>query len=386
MRRSLMVAGIGAAVVGGGACVAGFSVDPGRAAYSYLFAFTYVFTIVIGALFVLMIGHACDARWFVAVRRYTEHVVAVMPALALLFAPVLLCMHRLYPWMNLEALSRHDHEFVLKKAAYLNVSAFVLRAAVYFALFVVTSELLRRWSLRQDREPAAAGQLRRRMIALSAGGLPIISFALTFASFDWLMSLEPTWYSNVYGVYVFAGGFVSALGLVGVLLVPARLRGGLPPGVGEEHYSAVGRLELAMIIFWTYIAYVQLFITWIADMPLQVTWFVVRFRGGWQWLGIALVFLHWALPFFVLLQRKLKRRNDTFFAVSLYIVLVHALDVYYLVVPAHEPTLRLHFMDLAALAAVAGATCAFGALRAGSAATHPLNDPALDDSLHYEAT
>jgi hypothetical protein len=381
-----MIAGLAAALLGGAGLVIGWPLDPRRASYSYLFAFTYVFTIVIGALFLLMIGHASDARWFVAIRRYAEHVVAVLPLLAVLVVPVLAFMRDLYPWTDLSALSHEDRKYVMRKLAYLNVPFFVVRTIGYFLVFIAIAELLRRWSLRQDEEPGNAEPLRARMIALSAGGLPIVSLALTLASVDWLMSLEPTWYSNVYGVYVFGGGFVAALGLFGVLLVPARVRGLLPPGVTEQHYTAVGRLDLAMIIFWTYIGYVQLFLTWIADMPLQVTWYIARWHGGWEWMGGVLLVFHWALPFFYLLQRSLKRRDDTFFAVSLYIVLVHLVDVYYLVLPAYEPQhLRFHVLDLAALFAVTGATVAFGAFRAGGIGTHPIHDPALQDSLHYEA-
>jgi hypothetical protein len=386
MRRSLLVGGLAVALVGCAWLVMGYSVDPGRASYAYLFAFTYVFTVVIGALFLLMTGHACDARWFVAIRRYVEHVTGTMPLFALLFVPILFCRHSLYPWTNPSSLSAHDREFVSKKVAYLNVPFFVARTALYFVVFIAIAELLRRWSLRQDRQRDGAERLRSRMIALSAGGLPVVSLALTFASFDWFMSLEPTWYSNVYGVYIFAGGFVSALGLFGALVVLARALGALPPGVSDEHFSAVGRLELAMIIFWTYIAYVQLFITWIADMPLKVSWYVVRFQGGWQWLGVALLLFHWAVPFFYLLQRKLKRRSEAFFAVSSYIVLVHLLDVYYLVLPAHDRVMQFRTVDLAAVAAITGAVIAFAAFRAGGVDTHPVHDPALDESLRYEAT
>lgn len=384
MRRILMWIGLAAAVLGAIGMALGWIVDPRRASYAYLFAYAALFSVVIGALFLLMIGHASNARWFVAIRRLAEHVVGVTPLLALLFVPILMSMNRLYPWTRATDLAPEARQYIAKKAAWLNEPSFVLRSFAYLALFAGTGELLRRWSLRQDGDAAAAEGLRRRMVALSAGALMIMALALTFASFDWLMSLEPTWYSNLYGVYVFAGGFVAALGLFGVLLVPARARRLLPSGVSAEHYHAVGRLELAMIIFWAYVAWAQLLLYWIADMPLEVSWYIARWKNGWQWIGLALIGLHWAVPFFWLLQRRLKRQDGTFFAISAWIVAVHLLDVYYLVLPAYGP-LGFSIFDLASIAAVVGAAVAFGAWRAGGVETYPVHDPLLQESLRYEA-
>jgi hypothetical protein len=299
---------------------------------------------------------------------------------------VLLSVKRLYTWTDPGSLDAHARRIVLRKAAWLHEPFFVARAFVYFAVLLAVGELLRSWSLAQDRGAARAASLRKRMVALSAGGLPLVAFALTFASFDWLMSLEPTWYSDVYGVYVFAGGFVAALGLFGAMLGVAASSNALPPGVSTEHFSAVGRLELAMVVFWTYIAWAQLVLQWIADMPLEVTWYIARSHGGWQWVGVALLALHWAVPFFFLLSRALKRRRVPFVAVSVWLVVVHALDIYYLVRPALEPgRLGVHWLDLTALVGVAGAVLAFGAWRANGVAPHPASDPLFDASTRYEA-
>lgn len=374
-----------AAVLGALGTWAEWNTNAKAASEAYLFAYAYVFSIVVGALFVLMIGHACEARWFVAVRRMSEHVVAVLPLLAVLFVPVLVFLPRLYPWMHLGDLGPVAREYVSKKVAWLNPRFFVLRAIGYQAVFVVVGELLRSWSVRQDGDPSHAGTLQRRMVALGAGGLFPVALALTFASFDWFMSLEPAWYSNLYGVYVFAGGFVSALGLLGVLAVMAGRRGRLP-GVAAEHYHAIGRLELAMIIFWTYIAWAQLLLYWIADLPLEVTWYVNRWQRGWQWVGVALVVLHWGIPFFFLLLREPKRRANTLFAVSLWIVIVHLVDVYYLLVPAFSPArVRFRLVDLSTLVFMAALSILFGLWRARGVASRPVGDPAFEESLEYEA-
>ncbi|HEX3595620.1 MAG TPA: hypothetical protein VHU80_10970, partial [Polyangiaceae bacterium] len=250
MRRRLVLIGLALALTGGVPTALGFVLDPRRASFSYLFGFAYVFSLVAGALFLLLIGHASNATWFVAVRRLAEHVVGAFPALVVMLVPVLLSLKLLYPWTDPDALPMRARRVVLRKVSWLNEPFFVARAAFYVAMLLLVAELLRGWSLRQDREPSQAVALRRRMIALSAGGLPFVSLLLTFASFDWLMSLEPTWYSDMYGVYIFAGGFVAALGLFGAMLGVATVRNGVARGVSAEHFSAVGRLELTMIIFW----------------------------------------------------------------------------------------------------------------------------------------
>jgi len=294
-------------------------------------------------------------------------------------------LSKLYPWMHPAELAPAAREYVTKKIAWLNPRFFAIRTIGYLAVFVAVGEVLRTSSVKQDREPARGPALQRRMVALGAGGLFPIALVLTFSSFDWFMSLEPTWYSNLYGVYVFAGGFVSALGLLGVMVVLAG-REGLLPGVNAEHYHAIGRLELAMIIFWAYIAWAQLLLYWIADLPLEVTWYLNRWQGGWERIGVALIVVHWAIPFFYLVLREPKRHAKTFFAVSLWIVLVHALDIYYLIVPAFAPAhLRLRSVDVSALVFVVGVTILFGVWRARGIAALPSGDPAFEESLGYEA-
>jgi hypothetical protein len=386
MRRKLLVLGVALAAFGGASTALGYFSDARRASFSYLFAFACVFTVVNGALFLLLIGHASNAKWFIAVRRLAEHVVGAFPAVCVLLAPVLLAMKQLYPWTDLSRLEPPARRLIEKKTAWLNEPAFVWRSVGYLAVLLVVGELLRSWSLRQDGDATLAIPLRRRMIALSAGGLPLVSLIVTFASFDWFMSLEPTWYSDVYGVYIFAGGFLSALGLFGAMLVVAASRNELPRGVSAEHFSAVGRLMLAMVIFWTYIGWAQLVLQWIADLPLEVTWYLARWAGGWQWFGLALLVLHWAVPFFYLLQRGLKRRPVPFVAISVWLVAVHLLDVYYLILPAYEPKhFAFHWLDATAVVALSGAVLAFAAWRAGGVAPYPSRDPFLDQSIRYEA-
>ncbi|HVU05926.1 MAG TPA: hypothetical protein VHE30_29455 [Polyangiaceae bacterium] len=373
MRRAFVLGGVVAAIAGGAILAAASARSPDRAAFSFLFAYFSVFGVVVGALFVLGVGNASDARWFVVTRRLVEHVTAVLPLLAVLFVPVFAAARRVYPWARSET-------------GRLTRSAFGVRGAIYLVVLLAIGERLRAVSLRQDDPASDAGALRRRLVAWSAVALPLMALTLTGASFDWAMSLEPSWFSDVYGVYVFAGGFLAALGVLGVALVISHRGGLLPARVSAEHFHAVGRLELAMVIFWAYIGWAQLLLVWIADQPLEVPWYIARWHGGWESIGLALLVVHFVLPFAFLLGRTGKRRALPLFCVSGWLVIAHFLDVYYLIVPARSPG-RLDFAltDLAACVGLVGASVAFGAARAAHVPFYPLRDPLLEKSIEYEA-
>ncbi len=378
-----MVGGTALFLAAGTVMALGWAADPEQASFSYLMALIYVLSIAVGTLIWLMIGHAANVTWFVPMRRLCEVVIGVLPLSFVLFVPVLLTLPELYPWARPQALDEETRRVLAGKAAMLNAPGFAIRALGYLAVLCAIGELLRRWSLAQDR--GRAQLLRRRMVALSAGGLPLVAIVLTMASFDWLLGLEPTFYDDMYGVYIFAGGFVSALGLFGVMTVLAKRRGLLPKEVDAEHFHAVGRLQLAMIIFWTYIAWAQLMLVWVADQPREVTWYLARWHGGWQWTGLVLLLVHWGVPFFWLLMRPLKRKAATFAFMSGWIVVVHLLDVFYLVLPALHPAhLHVDWRDPVATLAVAGATVAFAAFRAGNMPAVPKQDPLMAEALTYE--
>lgn len=380
--RGLVRGGTIAGVVGLVGMVIGFATVPRQAYISYLTAYAAVLTTVLGALIMVMISHATGAKWFVVLRRLTETVAATLPLLAVLFVPIVLGMHWLYPWTTPAALPAHARELVEQKRAYLDVRFFIVRAGLYFAVWIVIGELLRRWSVRQDREPDLGLTLRQRR--WSAGGLPFVALALTFASFDWLMSLTPTWYSTIYGVYAFAGGFVAALALVAVVARFLEAEGTLGERVTPAHDHALGNLLLTFVIFWAYIAFSQFLIIWIADVPEESAWYATRMHDGWGAIGVALAIGHFAIPFVLLLFRRVKRSAVTLAGLGFWLLGMHALDVYWLVSPTlHPGAVVVHPLDFAAFAMVIGFTAAFGAARLRRAAPVPVGDPYLAASLRY---
>lgn len=376
-----IAAGTGA--VGALLVALGFLLDPRQAAFSTLAAWSYWHGIALGALLLVMIHHAMNSSWFVVLRRPAEAAAAAMPVLALLFIPVLLAVGELYPWTAPAAMLAPElAEAIERKRAYLNQPFFVVRAVLYFAIWTLAALLLRRWSLRQETGDGVA--IARHQRALAAVMLPPVGFALTFAAFDWLMSLSPGWYSTVFGVYVFAGDILAALSLLAVIAWLLQRAGALEGEVTVSHVHALGKLILTFLIFWAYIAFCQLLLIWIADLPEEIGWYATRTRGGWGAIGAVLALGHFLLPLFALLSRELKRRAPALAAVAGWLLVMHLVDVYWLVMPALDPDgVRPHWLDLAAFLGVGGIVVACGVRLLAAAPLVPRGDPRLQRSRHF---
>jgi len=368
-------------------CIVGLFVNPRRAFAAYLFAYVTVLTLVLGALIQVMISHVTAARWFTVLRKLTLTVTASLPLLAVLVLPVVFGVRHLYPWAHPASLSPDMRKLVVHREAWLNVPFFAIRAVVYVMVFAVCGEMLRRWAARENHVSRTGDvvMVLRRQRRASAVGLVLVGLVLTLVAFDWLMPLDTEWYSTVYGVYVFAGGFVAALGFVALLAYLAMRNGGALDGsLSDEHFGALGKLMLTFVIFWAYIAFSQFLIIWIGDIPADSSWYVVRGSGSWGTLAIIVVIGQFAIPFVLLLSRTLKRRPPALAAIGTLLVIMHVLDVYWLVLPAFDPAgMKLSWIDLAALLMVGGLATASAAHRVRGHAALPVNDPYIAQSVHY---
>jgi hypothetical protein len=378
----------------------GLALDRRQTFFAYLGAFCFVTSIVLGALIFLMTTYVVGAKWSVALRRLNESIVGVLPLLALLFVPLAFGVHDLYLWaspppdLTGEALRRLHH-----REAYLNVPFFLLRTLGYFALWSVTAWLLCRWSLRRDQAPEAAVAVspapagaedddppgpHARERTFSAALLPPVCLALTFAAFDWLMSLQPGWFSSMFGVYFFAGGFVASFGLLAFLACLARRSAGA--FIRPPHFHALGRLMLGFSIFWAYAAFFQAMLTQIANKADEVPFYVTRTTGGWGFVTLVLAVGRFAVPFFLLLPREIKFHPAAMATMGVWLVLGHYFDMYWLVEPvasAHGPA--FHVWDLAALLAVSAPCVAYAAFRLSGQRLVPVGDPLLEQSVGYRS-
>jgi hypothetical protein len=295
-------------------------------------------------------------------------------------------MPKLFPWFDPHALSGELAHAVHNKIPYLNRTAFLLRAAVYFGVWIVVAHLLRGWSVRQDT--AGGVTLTRWQRRLGAGSLPFLALTFTFAAFDWMMSLDPRFFSTIFGVYWFAGSFMGAFA---VAIIAAAATRGDPTAFGHhmnrEHFHSLGKFMLSFVAFWAYVAFSQFMLIWIADIPEEVPWYILRGHGGWKALGFVLLVFHFVVPFLLLLSRPLKRDPRRLGAVSVYVLVMHWIDVYWVVMPAlHHEGPRPHPADLTAMLGVGAAAVAFVLWRLRGRAAIPVGDPYLADSLRYDPT
>jgi hypothetical protein len=357
--------------------------DPRRVLYAYLVAFVYWLGLALGALILLGAFHAASAKWPVVLRRFLEAIPAALPLFVLLLVPILAGMRHVFPWVDLGALHGELRHVVEHKRPYLNPTFFVVRAAVYFVVWIGVASLLRGWSVRQDE--AGGHDLTRKQRALGAGALPFLALTMTFAAFDWMMSLDPRFFSTIFGVYWFAGSFLGAFCLLAIGAAATRDD---PTQFGAhmnlEHFHSLGKFMLSFVAFWGYIAFSQFMLIWIANVPEEIPWYVVRIHGGWGWMGAFLAVFHFVVPFFLLLSRPLKRDPRRLARLALWLLLVHWVDLYWVIMPSFgEAGPSPVIWDLAAFVGVGGLSVAFMLWRMHGVAAVPLRDPYLADSLRY---
>ena len=372
--------GIGVATIGVAQLVIFGARHAERLYAAWLVAFLFFLTIALGCLYFVLIHTAMQGSWGILVRRVAENAAATLPLFAILFLPVAFGLHSLYHWSHPDAAA---HDALLRfKQPYLNEPFFFARPALYFVVWSGIALWFRRQSRLQDGAGNAAAAAR--LVRYSGALLIPLAITTTFAAFDWVMSLAPHWYSTIFGVYVFAGGFVAGFALLSIVAVALR-RSGLVPALGAEHFHDLGKLLFAFTVFWAYIGFCQFFLIWYANIPEETIWYRVRLAGGWKLVTIALAVGHFALPFFFLMSRTMKRNPTTLVMAAVWLLAMHFVDVYWLVIPSVEGLgARPGIVDVAALLAVGGAFLAVFAWLTVKSPLVPTGDPRLAESLAFE--
>lgn len=357
---------------------------PRVALFAYLTSFAYWLGLSLAALVLLMIFHASHARWPTVVRRPLEIMSATVIVFPILFVPIAAFLPQIYEWAMPRGQFPIDVQHTFEhRAVYLNVPFFLARAAFYFATWIWVAWAFFRWSTKQDE--TGAPELTIKSWKLGAGGLPIVGLTLTFAAFDWLMSLTTKWFSSVWGVYYWAGGVVAVFSLliiIALLLSRTPLLGDV---LNPAHWLSLGKFLLAFVCFWAYIAYSQYMLTWVANLPDATGYLLIRQQHGWRYVFYALILGHFVLPFLILLQRSIKFRPPMLATMGLWILFIHYVDLYFVVMPQVRPTHPLlDWANVTSFVGVGGVAVAVGVLLARGKAIVPVGDPYLADSLAYE--
>lgn len=348
---------------------------------SYLFGFIFWMSIPMGCLAVLMLHHLTGGRWGLPIRRILEAGSRTIGLMFILFLPILFGMSKLYIWTN-DAIVQSD-AVLQGKHWWLNSTGFIARYVIYFALWILLATLLNKWSREQD----ATGnpELADRMEVLSAPGVVIWAFVWTGASIDWVMSLEPHWYSTIYGLLFIV---IAALAGFSFTLFVLRMLSDYPPvkdSVGPSHYNDLGNLLLTFVMLWAYLSFSQLLIIWAGNLKDEIPWYVQRAFGGWAPVGVALVVLHFFVPFLLLLQRGVKRRLRTLSFVAGFMVVLTLADIYWIVVPAWDTAApRFHLTDIFALLGIGGLWLAAFTWQLKKLPLLPLHDPRFEGVLLHE--
>jgi len=371
-RMALIVGGAGLLLLLLGALVAGRD----QFFNAYLIGFTFWTGIGIGSLALLMLQHLTGGGWGFVIRRSLEAATRTLPLMAILFIPVILGAHSLYPWTHQEVL---DHDPVVKfKQPYLNLPFFTIRAVIYFAVWLALVFFMNKWSLMQDR--TADRRYAKNLRVLSGPGMVFLIITITFASIDWYMSLEPEWSSTIYGFIFLAAWSLSALAFVIAVMAVLSKEEPMKRIVAPLHFHDLGKLLLALVMLWSYFAFSQFLIIWSGNLPEEIGWYLKRIHGGWGGIALALIFLHFAAPFLFLLSRRIKRDPNKLVIIAGLILVMRFVDLLWMLVPGREH-FGVTWLDIVAPIGFGGIWLAAFVWQLSKRSLIPINDPQYESVL-----
>ncbi|MCI0488272.1 MAG: hypothetical protein L0229_16915 [Blastocatellia bacterium] len=380
-RQRALVIGVVALVL----CAASAAIIKDRIFFSYLVGFVFWTGVALGSLAIAMLHQLSGGNWGVVIRRLLESATKTFPLLAILFLPVVagLLFGDLYEWAHIEKVTGKEREILEHKKFYLNTLFFLGRAAFYFIVWISLTYLFNKWSREQDE--TGDRRLQRKLQILSGPGIVLYGLTVTFSSIDWVMSLDPEWFSTIFGVLFMGGQGLSALALIIALLVLLSKHEPLASKVKPAHLHDLGKLMLAFVMLWAYFNFSQFLIIWAGNLPEEIPWYIRRLQGSWKWVGLMLVVFHFALPFFLLLSRDLKRNARRLITVALLVVFMRFIDVIWLIAPEFQEkdfTARKLgiVMDFVALIGVGGIWMWFFLSRLKERPILPLHDPNWEDA------
>jgi hypothetical protein len=356
-----------------------------RFSFSYLTAYMWALTVVLGGVFWVTLQHLVNAKWSIALRRMGELIANAAPVFGLLalpiLVPVLLGHDTLYVWAD-HAKVEADHA-LHQKAGYLNPQFFLIRMVFYFGFWTLLSRYLLKQSVAQDK--AGAADVSQRLQRASGPGMILFALTLTFFAIDLVMSLDPYWFSTIFGVYYFASCVLAINSTLVLAQVWLQSRGRLTKSLSDEHLHDLGKMMFAFTVFWAYIGFSQFMLIWYANIPEETAWFKERISGEWLDLSWGLVLLHFVVPFFGLLSRQVKRNRKWISFWAIWILVEIYVDMYWLIMPnLKAEEIPVSLLDVTCWIGMAGALVAAIAVSAKNVNLLPVNDPRLPRSMAFE--
>ncbi len=357
--------------------------------YSYLVSYMFWLALGLGGLFFVIIQHATRAGWSIVVRRLAENAMLTLPVLALLSIPVaFMGAHDLFHWMHIESPEVANDPMLMAKSFYLNEDMFHARAVAYMVAWTSLAFMFWNWSTKQDTAADPIG-LAHKMRWASPLSIMAFALSLTFAAFDWLMSLDPHWFSTIFGVYYFAGCVITIHAFLALVVILLHRSGYLRGVVTPEHFHDLGKMMFAFTVFWAYIGFSQYMLIWYASIPEETHWFYYRGQGSFLTLSLVMVFVRFVLPFFGIMSRRIKRNPKTLAFWAVWMLVAQLIDMLWLIKPVHGEALGVYELHLGAadiltFVGIGGLVLAVFTWATCKNALVPVKDPRLLESINHE--
>jgi len=376
MRQFGMIAGVLGVVL----AVAGFFMSGADRFYqAYLVGYTFWMGVVLGCMALTMVQYLSGGVWGIILRRPFEAAMRTLPVMTVLFIPIVLGMHSIYEWSHAEAA---NDPLIQAKAAYLNPTMFIVRQATYFLIWNTISYLLTSWSAEHDRtgDPAILDKLSK----LSGAGLLIYGLTVTFAMVDWTMSVNPHWFSTIWGMLYVGGQGLSAFAFGICVLVMLSQTTPLNKVLTNHHFHDLGKLLFAFLMLWAYLSFSQFLIIWSANLPEEIPHYLNRWENTWKFLSIFIVVGHFIVPYALLLSRDLKRNIMRLRIIATWLLCARLAEYFWHVAPElHKDGMTISLLDVALPLAIGGIFISLFVSNLGGRSLLPVNDPDLDKALHH---
>ncbi len=354
-QRSLIVGLIFAVIAALGAWL-----QPEQFFRAYLIAFMACLGVTLGSMAILMLRHLTKGAWGMVIRRILGAAMRCIPLMAALFIPPLFGIRRLYIWARpLEGIAdKHLREHLQEiTRTYLTVNGFIVRAVIYFAIWWALSYFLTKWSAQQDHPPMRDNSARFK--ALSGPGLVLYGFTITFAVIDWIMSIDPSWISTIFGLSFLIGQVLAALCFAVVVERILYRYKPMSELLKPEQVQDHGKLMLTFIMMWAYFAFSQWLIIWAGNLPEEITWYMRRLNGGWGFVGLFVVVFHFAVPFVLLISRPFKRDITRLVWLGVWMLLMRYVDLFWIIEPSFSTTFKITWLDIVVPIAMGGLWLAY---------------------------
>lgn len=374
--RALIAGVLGSVVSAAGFFIAG----PTPFYRSYLWSFMFVVALTLGPMAWLMLQYVTGGAWGLVIRRSCEAATRTLPLVLAMFLPVVIGINNLYPWAHAKLVAADP--LLKHKAPYLNVPFFLGRAAFYFAGWMFLSWWFNRWSLKEDLE--GHDVVHGKMSSMAGPGLLFWGFSVTFMSLDWILSVDPMWFSTIFGMLFMVNQGLTAMAFLITLMVLLYRQRPMSEVLTHRHLHDLGKFLLALVMVWAYFSFSQFLIIWAGNLPEEIPWYLIRLNHGWQFVGLLLVIGHFALPFALLLSRDLKRNFKLLASIAMFILVMRLVDLYWLITPSFRTQgFGISFLDFTIPIGLTGLWLAYFLFQLEKRPLMPRNAPHLEEVLEH---